>query len=179
MGERKAVIYCSAAFDIDPRFNEMAREIVRALCGLGYDIVSGGTIKGTMEVVASTAADCGAGVIGILPKFMKGLEHPRLTTLVWTDTMSERKEAMREGTCLAVALPGGIGTMDELLETLTLAKLHKYSGKVVAVNLFGFYDTLKALLDHFVATGMLDKESRELISFPQTVEEFLEAVKDQ
>ena len=171
--DRKAVIFCSASFDIDPKYNVIARDVVRGLCAQGYGIVSGGTIKGTMKVVAETAHERHAFNRGILPSFMKGLEYPDLSETLWTCTMSERKEAMRKETCLALALPGGIGTMDELIETLTLAKMGLYKGKVIAVNYDGFYDTVVAMLDHFVETGMLDSRSRALISFPRTVEETL------
>ena len=85
--------------------------------------------------------------------------------------MAARKEKMREGTCAAVALPGGIGTLDELIETLTLAKLDIYKGQVIALNIDGFFNPLIALLDHYVETGMLDSRSRSLISFPQSVAE--------
>ena len=171
--DKNAVIFCSASFDIDPKYNVLARDIVAGLCAQGYGIVSGGTIKGTMKVVAETARNCGAFNRGILPAFMKGLEYPGLTELQWTSTMSERKEAMRKDTCLAIALPGGIGTMDELMETLTLVKVGVYHGRVIAVNYEGFYDTLEALLDHFLNTGMLDARTRALISFPRTAEETL------
>ena len=80
-------------------------------------------------------------------------------------------------TCAAVALPGGIGTLDELIETLTLAKLDLYGGKIFALNLDGFYEPLKALLDHYVSTGMLDLRTRNMISFPETVHELEEALK--
>ena len=79
---------------------------------------------------------------------------------------------MREGTCVDVALPGGLGTLDELIETLTLAKLDLYKGKIIALDFDGFYEPLKALLDHYVTTGMLDSRSRRLIAFPKTIEEF-------
>ena len=82
-----------------------------------------------------------------------------------------------EGTSAAIALPGGIGTLDELIGTLTLAKLQKYSGKVIAFNFDGFYEPLKALLDHYVSLGMLDTASRELILFPQTVDELVGLLK--
>lgn len=172
MKDKKAVFFCSAVKEIDPIFNQAARDAVRAACLCGYDIVSGGTIKGTMDVVSDEAAKCGALVHGVLPRFMKGLEHPQLTDCVWTDTMSERKEAMREGTCLAVALPGGIGTLDELSETYCLAKMHIYPGKVIAFNLEGFYNAYRDQLDTCVRYGMLDAASREMISFPETIEEF-------
>ena len=137
----------------------------------GYDIVSGGTVKGLMRHVCDEASQCGAEVVGVLPRFMKGLEHPALTECVWTDTMSQRKEAMRAGTSLAIALPGGIGTLDELAETYCLAKMGLYGGRVVAFDMEGFYEPLKRQLDGFVRAGMLSEDALGLISFPVTVEE--------
>lgn len=171
MSDKKAVVFCSATKDIDPRYHQAAREIVRAACLAGYDIVSGGVKKGTMDVVAHEASVCGVNVIGIVPTFMKGIEHPDLTEIRWTETMSQRKDAMREGTCLAIALPGGVGTLDELAETYCLAKMGIYKGRVIAFSPNGFYNPFKHQLDHCVKEGMLDKASRELISFPETVEE--------
>ena len=171
MSDKRAVVFCSASNDIDPIYNQAAREIVRAACLSGYDIVSGGTIRGTMKVVCDEASACGVEVIGAIPRFMKGLEHPRLSRCIWTDKMSERKDAMRDGTCLAIALPGGIGTLDELSETYCLSKMGIYKGRVVAFNMDGFYESYRRQLDLFVEKGMLDKSSRELISFPETVEQ--------
>jgi len=169
--DKKIVIYCSASGTIDPAYNEAAREFVRAAVAAGYEIVSGGTVKGTMGVISDEIAACGGRHKGILPRFMEPLAHPGLTELHFTDTMSVRKEMMREGTCAAVALPGGIGTMDEMMETFTLRKLGQYDGDLYVLNLGGFYDPLAALLDHFVATEMLDAPTRELIHFPKTVKE--------
>lgn len=170
---KKIVIFCSASNDIDPEYNAAAGQLVRAAVGKGFAIVSGGTVKGTMGVVSDTVAECGGCHIGIIPRFMNEYVYGSLSEVVWTDTMSERKEKMREGTCAAIALPGGIGTLDEIVETLTLAKLHKYDGKVLALNLGGFYDKFIDLLDFYVQTGMLDEASRALISFPRTVEELV------
>lgn len=164
------MVFCSASSDIDPLYNRAACEFVRGACAKGYEIVSGGTVKGTMGVISKAVEECGGFHAGILPRFMEEYASPGLSELVWTDTMSERKEKMREGTCVAVALPGGIGTLDELVETLTLAKLGKYPGRIMALNIGGFYDKFIELLDFYVSTGMLDKASRELISFPETVE---------
>lgn len=176
-GKRKIVIYCSASYEIDEKFNQAARDLVRAACSLGYGIVSGGAVKGTMGVVADEVVKCGGWHKGVLPKFMAQYRYPYLDEVVWTETMAERKEAMREGTVAAIALPGGIGTLDELIGTLTLAKLERYSGKVIAFNLDGFFEPLKSLLDHYVATKMLDEESRNLIAFPETVEEVVALIK--
>ena len=133
--------------------------------------MSGGTVKGLMRHVCDEASQCGAEVIGVLPRFMKGLEHPALTECIWTDTMSQRKEAMRAGTSLAIALPGGIGTLDELAETYCLAKMGLYGGRVVAFDMEGFYEPLKRQLDGFVRAGMLSEDALGLISFPVTFEE--------
>jgi len=171
MVNKKVVIFCSASKTIDPKYNQAAREVVRAACLSGYDIVSGGTTKGTMGVVSDEAHACGAYHRGVIPRFMEDVVYPRLDEVVWTDTMSERKEKMREGTDMAIALPGGIGTMDELMETLVLAKLDIYKGKVVAFNIDGFYEPLKVLLDKFVWTNMLEQKDEDKIVFPETIEE--------
>lgn len=178
MKEKLLVVFCASSSDIDSKYNQAAREFVRAACLSGYGIVSGGAVKGTMKIVADEAAACGATNIGVIPRFMKGVEYPNLTELKWTDTMAERKELMREGTCMAVALPGGIGTMDELAETFCLAKLGLYGGKICALNLDGFYDPFKAQLDRYVESGMMPEKDRRLISFPDTVEELVKIIRN-
>lgn len=171
MAEKRVVIFCSASKTIDPKYNQAARDVVRAACLHGYDVVSGGTTKGTMGVVSDEVEKCGASHKGVIPRFMEDVVYPGLDEVVWTDTMSERKEKMREGTDMAIALPGGIGTMDELMETLVLSKLDIYKGKVIAFNIDGFYEPLKALLDKFVWTNMLEKKDEDRILFPETIEE--------
>ncbi|MBQ9659675.1 MAG: TIGR00730 family Rossman fold protein [Bacteroidales bacterium] len=171
MSEKRAVIYCSSSSDIDPAYNEAARQIVRAACLAGYDIVSGGSWRGTMGHVVDEALQHGVRVIGVIPRFMKGFEHSGLTECIWTERMSERKDAMREGTDLAIALPGGIGTLDEVAETYCLAKIGRYPGRVIVFNMNGFYDPFKLQLNLYVERGMMDAASRALIQFPETVEE--------
>jgi hypothetical protein len=172
MSGKKALFFCAASSTIDPKYNQAAREAVRAACLCGYEIVSGGTIKGTMKVVSDTARECGARVKGVLPRFMDGLEYPALDELIWTDSMSTRKEEMRAGVSLAVALPGGIGTLDELAETCTLVRLHQCEAKIVIFNVDGFYDILERLFDFYVETGMLDMPTRKKYIFVKTIEAF-------
>ena len=169
--DKKVVIFCSSSYDIDPKYNEAARKVVDAVCALGYTVVSGGAVKGTMGAVAAEVAKCGGRQIGVLPRFMKDLKNPAVDEVIWTDTMAERKTKMREGTVAAIALPGGIGTMDEFFETMVLAKLGKYSGRLYALNLDGFYDALKSLLDQFVKTKMMKESEEGLVLFPDTPEE--------
>ena len=171
--QRKVVIFCSASDKIDPKYNVAARELVRGLCSKGYTIVSGGTVKGTMGVVSDEVAKVGGRHIGVLPRFMASVEHPSLSEVLYTGTMSERKALMREGAVAAIALPGGIGTLDELVETHVLSKLGIFHGKIFALDVDGFYDPLRALLDHYTETQMLEKVDREMILFPSSVEQLL------
>ena len=175
--EKKIVVFCSSSYTILEKYNQAAREVIDEVCKRGYAVVSGGAVKGTMGVVADEVRKCGGVHIGVIPRFMEEYVYPDLDTLIWTDTMSERKELMREGTVAAIALPGGIGTLDELIETLVLAKLGRYHGKVIAFNVDGFFDSLKALLDHYVQTNMLSPADRDRILFPETVSE-LSAILD-
>ena len=173
MAQKSALFFCSSYPDVDPKYKQAARDVVRAACKKGYAIVSGGGARGLMKEVVDAAHSCGAPDIGVLPRFMEGLQHADLTRLEWTDTMSQRKDLMRHyGADMAVALPGGIGTLDELFETYTLAKLEKYHGKVVAFNCCGFYDGVKEMVDRLVREKMLDQKTRDLLHFPETVEEF-------
>lgn len=169
--EKKLVVFCSSNYDIDPEYNQAARDLIRAACLYGYDIVSGGAVKGMMGVVSDEAAAHGVKHKGVIPHFMAEFKHPRLDELVWTETMAERKEKMRESSSIAVALPGGIGTLDELIETHVLAKLDKYDGKIFALNINGFYEPLKDLFSHYVATGMMDEKDAALVHFVDSVEE--------
>jgi hypothetical protein len=171
---KKVVVFCSASDIIDPKYNEAAREMARGLHAKGYSLVSGGGKIGTMGAITDESIKCGGDHTAVLPKFMKGLENPGVSRIVWTDTMSTRKEAMREGAVAAIALPGGIGTMDELIETHVLKKLHKWNGEIYVLNIDGFYNPVKALLEHYVKTGMMEAYDRDLVKFPESVRELLE-----
>ena len=173
MNAKQATIFCAASEQIDPKYNLAAQALARALHQRGYTLVSGGGKVGTMGAVTRESVRCGGRHIAVLPRFMQGLENPEVSEVVWTDTMSARKERMREGSSVAIALPGGIGTLDELMETHVLRKLGQFSGKVIALNLDGFYEPLKALLEHYVATGMMQRADAGLLQFPNSVEELL------
>jgi len=169
----KIVLFCSASKDAPKPFNEAAAALVEGLCGKGYGIVSGGTTLGTMGVVSDTVVRCKGFHKGVLPRFMEKFAYPALSETVWTDTMSERKEEMRRDTVAAIALPGGIGTLDELIETQVLIKLKCYSGRLIVLNLDGFFAPFLALLDHYVATGMLTQHDRNLVECFDSVDSLL------
>ena len=176
MGKRVA-IFCASSSRIDPSYGKAARALVRGLHGLGWTVVSGGGARGTMGDITEESHRCGGRHVGVLPRFMTGWESPLLSEVIWTDTMAERKSVMREGTDAVIALPGGTGTLDELVETQVLRHLGRYSGKIYALNLHGYFDPYKALLDHYVREGMLVEESREHIVFVPTVEELLDCFR--
>ena len=144
----------------------------------GYGIVTGGTIKGTMGEVSEELAACGGYHKGVIPRFMAQYVYPQLSELVWTDTMAQRKTLLRDGTCAVVALPGGVGTLDELIETVALVHLKQYFGKIAVLNHEGFYEPLKVLLDHYVTTGMMPQTTRDKILFADTTEQLLDMLED-
>ena len=169
----KIAVYCSASYDIDPKYNKVAREFVRAASLRGYRLVSGGTIKGTMGEISDELKSCGGYHLGVVPRFMEKLAYPELSEIIWTDTLSERKTFLREGTYAVVALPGGIGTLDEVIEAFTLLYLNQYDGKVCLLNYDGFYDPLIALLKHYVDAKMMTDETLDKLIVANTAEELL------
>ncbi len=173
----KIAVFCSASFEIDPDYNKVAREFVRAASLRGYGIVSGGTVKGTMGEISDELHNCGGYHLGVIPRFMKQYVYPELTEVIWTDTMAERKTLLREGACAVVALPGGIGTLDEVIETFALVHLKQYTGKIFVLNHNGFYEPLRNLLKHYVDTGMMSQETMSKMVFAQTSEEILNALR--
>ena len=168
--ERRVALFCSSIEQIDPDFHEAARQLTRALCEKGYTLVSGGSWRGTMGVIADEAVRCGGRHIGVVPRFMERFAYNGLTELIWTDTMAQRKEKLREGAMAVIALPGGIGTMDELIETHVLSKLGQFSGRLYALNLKGYYEPVKALFRHYAETGMTSPADCALVQFVDTVE---------
>lgn len=175
---KKIAVFCSASFSIDPEYNDVARDFVRAASSRGYGIVTGGTIKGTMGVISNEMRDNGGYHLGVIPRFMEQYVYPELSEIRWTETMAERKTLLREGTCAVVALPGGIGTLDELIETFALIHLKQYDGKILVLDHKGFYQPLKALLDHYVNTGMLSRETMGKLHFARSAEELLDLLED-
>ena len=173
----KLAVFCSASFEIDPQYNKVARDFVRAASLRGYGIVSGGTVKGTMGEISDELRNCGGYHLGVIPRFMEQYVYPDLTEVIWTDTMAQRKTLLREGTCAVVALPGGIGTLDEVIETFALVHLKQYFGKIFLLNHNGFYEPLRQLLRHYVDTRMMSEETMSKIIFAQTPDEILDTLK--
>lgn len=173
MDNRGIVVYCASAPDIDDVYFDFARKLGRLIAESGRPVINGGGRAGLMGAVTEGALSAGGEVIGVLPRFMveKGWDHKGLSRRIITETMHERKSAMAEMSCGAIALPGGVGTMDELFEIITWRQLGLYSGSVVIANVAGFYDNLLAHLQ-----GACDRHfmrGRGLWSVAETAEDAL------
>ena len=153
---KKIAVFCSASPRIDQEYNEVAREFVRAASARGFGIVTGGTVKGTMGVISDEMKACGGYHLGVIPRFMEQYVYPDLSEVKWTDTMAERKTLLREGTCAVVALPGGIGTLDELIETFALIHLKQYFGKIMVLDHNGFRCPKSRAKDMSLKDGLME-----------------------
>ena len=174
----KIAVFCSASFEIDPKYNKVAREFVRAASLCGYGIVSGGTIKGTMGEISDELVAAGGYHRGVIPRFMEQYVYPDLSEVIWTDTMAERKTLLRKDTAAVVALPGGVGTLDELIETVALVHLKKYEGKVLLLDHEGFYEPLRQLLQHYVDMKMMTEATMSKVVFAEKPQDILNSLED-
>jgi uncharacterized protein (TIGR00730 family) len=154
-------VFCGSASG-KPAYAEIAKELGQALAGRGFGMVYGGAKVGLMGIVADAARSGGAATIGVIPGFLAGKEiaHEGLTELHRVETMHERKALMADRASAFVALPGGLGTLDELFEILTWAQLGLHRKPVILLNAFGYYDALLAFLAHAEEEGLLRPEHR-------------------
>lgn len=155
---RKVTVYCAASRRVPTIYLDAAASLGEVLAGQGAAIYYGGGAVGLMGRLADAALACGGEVIGIIPRFMQDLEwgHPGLTRLHIVPDMHVRKAMLlAEGEAL-VALPGGCGTLEELLEAITWKRLGLFVRPIVLVNINGFYDPLFILLQQMIDQGFLD-----------------------
>lgn len=179
---KRICIYCSSSNILEEKYIEAAREFAQAASLLNYTVVCGGSLRGLMGVIIDTmlSNNNGPRVEGVIPAFMGEMEihHPRLKRLQIVGSMSERKELLRKDTDAVIAFPGGLGTLEEFLETFTLKRLGQYDGSVILFNQDGFYDSLLALLDQFVENKVLNSNYRGSLIVVSSVNELLEAIKN-
>ncbi|MGA2807404.1 MAG: TIGR00730 family Rossman fold protein [Terracidiphilus sp.] len=163
--QRRVAVYCGSADGNDPAFLLEARALGAAIAAAGLGLVYGGACVGLMGAVADAALAGGAEVIGVLPKVLAGREiaHARLTTLELVPTMHERKARMVELADAFLVLPGGYGTLDELMEAVTWAQLRLHAKPCILINTAGYWDGLLAFLDSTVSAGFLRQQNRGLL----------------
>jgi uncharacterized protein (TIGR00730 family) len=150
-------VYCGSGPGTNPRFVEAAIALGKALAESGIRLVYGGGSIGLMGAVATSVLDHGGTVTGIIPGFLTARENAlkRVQELIVTPDMHERKRLMFEHSDAFVALPGGIGTLEELVEQLTWQQLGRHSKPVLLANIEGFWEPLLALLAHMRATQFI------------------------
>ena len=154
---RTVCVYCGSGPGTNPGFVEAAISLGKALAESGIRLVYGGGSIGLMGAVATSVLDHGGTVTGIIPGFLTTRENAlnRVQELIVTPDMHERKRLMFEHSDAFVALPGGIGTLEELVEQLTWQQLGRHSKPVLLANVDGFWEPLLALLAHMRATQFI------------------------
>jgi uncharacterized protein (TIGR00730 family) len=150
-------VYCGSGAGTNPRFIESARALGKTLAESGIRLVYGGGSVGMMGAVASAVLDHGGSVMGIIPSFLTAKENAlkRVQEMIVTPDMHERKRLMFEHSDAFVALPGGIGTLEELVEQLTWQQLGRHTKPVLLANIDGFWEPLLVLLAHMRATQFI------------------------
>lgn len=157
---RSICVYCGSSPGRGDLYMTAGSELGRAIGGAGLHLVYGGGTKGIMGAVARGAAEAGAKVTGIIPRFLMNKEATEqalggLDELFVTDNMHQRKHMMFEKSDAFVALPGGIGTVEEIVEIMTWAQLGHHRKPVVFCNINGFWNPMIALLDHMRKEGFI------------------------
>jgi uncharacterized protein (TIGR00730 family) len=154
---RTVCVYCGSGPGTNPRFVETAIALGKALAENAIRLVYGGGSIGLMGAVATSVLDHGGSVTGIIPDFLTTRENAlkRVQELIVTPDMHERKRLMFERSDAFVALPGGIGTLEELVEQLTWQQLGRHAKPVLLANIDGFWEPLLALLAHMRATEFI------------------------
>ncbi|MFZ4692739.1 MAG: TIGR00730 family Rossman fold protein [Burkholderiaceae bacterium] len=158
-------VYCGSAKGNNPVYADAAKALGRALVKHNLSLVYGGGHVGLMGIVADAVLDAGGEVTGVIPKALMDTEvgHERLTRLLVVKDMHERKALMAEHADGFIAMPGGIGTLEELFETLTWAQLGFHEKPIGLLNVAGFYDPLIEFLRHQTSQGFLRAEHKDLL----------------
>ena len=170
---KKVCVYCGSSSGFDPVYREAAERLGQYLAEEKISLIYGAGKIGLMGTLANAVLVRGGEVIGIIPHHLIALEvgHTTLTSLIAVDSMHERKHQMAELADAFIALPGGIGTAEELLEVLTWLQLDLHSKPIGLLNTNGFFDHLLGFLDHMTATGFLKTEHRAMLLVEQTPKE--------
>ena len=155
-------VYCGSSVGADPAFADAARSFGKVLAAGGVRLVYGGGSIGLMGVLAKSVIDHGGEVTGVIPEFLTAQERPRRLAQeqIVTRDMHERKRTMFERADAFVALPGGLGTLEELVEQMTWAQLGRHKKPILVANINGFWDPLLALVDHMRALGLVPPPAR-------------------
>jgi len=174
----KAVcVYCGSSFGSEPAYLEATQELGTRLAEAGLKVVYGGAQVGLMGALADAALAAGGEVEGIIPQQLvdREIAHKGLTELHVVQTMHQRKALMAELSDAFVALPGGIGTIEELIEIFTWRQLNLHAKPLAVINTLGYYDGVVSFLDHALQQGFLPQASRDAFTVAADPEALLQA----
>ncbi len=162
---KRVCVFCGASSGRNGRYAEAARLVGQTLARRGIGLVYGGGGVGLMGILADAALEAGGEVIGVIPRTLKfrELAHERLTALELVGSMHERKARMAELSEGFIALPGGMGTLEELSEVLTWAQLGLHDRPCGLLDVDGYYQPLIAFFDHAVAEGFVRPDHRRIL----------------
>lgn len=170
---KNITVYCGASKGNSIIYEEHMNKLVNWIIQENHQIVYGGGKVGLMGTLANNVLKNGGKVIGVMPHFLKEREiaHPSLTHIIYTHDMSERKKKMIELGDVYLAFPGGPGTLEEIVEVISWARLGEHRNPCILYNINHYYDSLRDMYDKMVDEGFLTVEDREKILFSNSIEE--------
>jgi uncharacterized protein (TIGR00730 family) len=176
---RNICVYCGSGPGTDPEFAKAAHAFGAIMAENDIRLIYGGGSVGLMGAVASSLLAKGGQATGIIPEFLAGKERPMVDVqeLIVTRDMHERKRIMFERSDAFVALPGGIGTLEELIEQLTWAQLGRHKKPILIANIGGFWDPLRALLDHMKELAFIHTANNVNLLCADKVDDILPLLK--
>jgi hypothetical protein len=168
-------VFASSSSRIDNEYAEQATYLGKMLAEAHLEVVYGGGGIGLMGKLADSVIANGGKITGVIPSFMKdeGWDHASVTEMIFTEDMGERKKRMFSMADAIVALPGGVGTLEELTEAMTLKQLGIYKGPIIILNTLNFYDSLIDFLEHMIAGNFLRYEHKGMWEIAATVEDIM------
>ena len=173
-------VFGASSSNIDHKYTEEAFELGALLAENNMELVFGGGAVGLMGAVAAGATAQGGRITGIIPKKLNqpGIPYERCTNLIEVEDMSERKQLMVSMSCGYVVLAGGLGTLDELFEVLTLKQLGYIDAPIVIINTNGFYDNLLAHINRIISDGFAHKRYLRLFSVASCAQDALKLLNN-
>lgn len=175
----RVCVFAASSSRIDREYTVAASELGTLLATSGMEVIYGGGGIGLMGNLADAVLEKGGKITGVIPSFMKdeGWGHPLVTQMVVTMDMGERKKTMFEKCDAVVALPGGIGTLEELTEAITLKQLSLYKGPIIMLNTLNYYDQLIKFLEQMITGNFLRLEHKRIWEVVSTPEEVIASLR--
>ena len=173
---KNVCVYSASSTKIAPVYFAVAEELGRLLASQGINLINGAGSIGLMGATSNATLEAGGTVTGVIPRFMveQNWHHTGLTQLIETETMHERKQLMAELSDGVIALPGGCGTMEELLEIITWKQLGLYLKPIVILNIQGFYDPLLEMLERAIDGNFMRSEHRAIWQVATSTQEAID-----